>query len=282
MVRTSGFASVEGVRIYYEREGSGNPIVWLHGGFLDGRMWEPQFTRFSQRYDLLRYDQRGFGRSDPPTQDYTESFDLRHVLDGVGIQSAYLVGLAMGARVALDFAASMPTRVDGLVAIAPTLEGYVPSTPEEEAWWNELDEREEAIEALAQRDGPERAIEAKIDAWAPNADPKTRSELIAIALENQPRALGERNVFRQKVVPSTIERLGAIRCPTLLLTGERDFPGFESVARLLLDRLPLAQQSVLAGADHLANVTQPEAFNELLEGFFARLDFIAMQRGSTW
>jgi 3-oxoadipate enol-lactonase len=282
MNRISGYANVEGARLFYEREGSGNAIVWLHGGFLDGRMWEPQFARFSSRYDLLRYDQRGFGRSDPPKQDYTESFDLRHLLDEVGIRSAYLVGLAMGARVALDFAAAIPTRVDGLVAIAPTLEGYAPSTPEELASWNDLDQREEAIEAIAKRDGPERAVEAKIDTWAPNADPKTRSDLIAIALENQPRVLGERNPFRQKVVPSTIGRLGAIRCPTLVVTYERDFPGFEGVARLLVDRLPLAQQSVLPGADHLANLTQAEAFNELLEGFFSRLDFIAMQRGSTW
>jgi len=277
----SGLAPVEGGRLYYEREGSGNPIVWLHGGFLDSRMWEPQFPRFSVRYDLVRYDQRGYGRSDPPTAEYAESFDLRHLLDDLGITSAYFVGLATGARIALDFAAAFPTRVDGLVAVAPTLEGYRPSTPEEEALWEELDRKEDLIEGLARTEGPERALQARVDLWAHAVDARTRAELLTIALENRARALREPNPFRQKLSPSTIDRLGAIRCPTLIVTGELDFAGFEAIANLLLERLPIAQHSVVAGADHLVNRSQTEAFNELLEGFFSRLDFIMMQRGST-
>lgn len=282
MPRTTGLGAVEGGRLYYEREGSGNPIVWLHGGFLDSRMWEPQFERFSSRYDLVRYDQRGFGRSDPPSAEYAESFDLRQLLDTIGISSAYFVGLSTGARVALDFAATFPTRVDGLVVVAPTLQGYRPATPEEEALWAEFDRNEDAIEAIAKSEGPERAIEVKVDRWGSALDPRTRAGVIENALDNRARALGELNPFRQKLVPATIDRLGAIRCPTLVVTGELDFGGFEGIAKLLVDRLPIVQHQVLAGADHLPNLSQPEAFNALLEQFFARLDFILMQRGTTW
>ncbi|MCI4357845.1 MAG: alpha/beta hydrolase [Thermoplasmata archaeon] len=281
MPTSSGLAPVEGGELYYEREGSGNPIVWLHGGFLDRRLWDPQFPRFSVRYDLLRYDQRGYGRSDRPTTEYAESFDLRHLLDDLGIASAYFVGLATGARIALDFAAAFPTRVDGLVAVAPTIEGYQPATPEEEALWEELDRKEDAIEALARTDGPERALQARVDLWAHAVDERTRGELLTIALENRARALREPNPFRQKLSPRTIDRLGAIRCPTLVVTGELDFPGFVGIANLLIDRLPIAQHSVVAGADHLVNRSQAESFNELLDGFFSRLDFILMQRGTT-
>ena len=168
------------------------------------------------------------------------------------------------------------------MAVAPTLEGYKPSTPEEEALWQEFDRGAEEIEAIARTEGPERAVEAKVDRWATALDPETRAQVLEIALENRARTLGEPNPFRQKLSPSTIDRLGAIRCPTLVVTGEQDFAGFEGIARLLLERLPVAQHSVLPGADHLANLSQPEAFNELLEQYFARLDFILMQRGTTW
>ncbi|HEV2166817.1 MAG TPA: alpha/beta hydrolase, partial [Thermoplasmata archaeon] len=237
---------------------------------------------FSSRYDLVRYDQRGFGRSDPPSAEYAESFDLRQLLDTIGISSAYFVGLSTGARVALDFAATFPTRVDGLVVVAPTLQGYRPATPEEEALWAEFDRNEDAIEAIAKSEGPERAIEVKVDRWGSALDPRTRAGVIENALDNRARALGELNPFRQKLVPATIDRLGAIRCPTLVVTGELDFGGFEGIAKLLVDRLPIVQHQVLAGADHLPNLSQPEAFNALLEQFFARLDFILMQRGTTW
>ncbi|HEV2520443.1 MAG TPA: alpha/beta hydrolase [Thermoplasmata archaeon] len=282
MSGSSGLATVEGGRLYYERDGSGNPIVWLHGGFLDRRVWDPQFARFSSRYDLVRYDQRGFGRSDPPSTEYAESFDLRDLLDDLAIPSAYLVGLATGARIALDFAAVFPNRVDGLVAVAPVLEGYAPSTHEEVALWEDLDRKEEAIAELSQSEGAERALAAKIDQWAPNLPPGERTELLAVALDNRARGLGESNPLRQKMHPRTIDRLGAVRCPTLVVTGERDFAGFAAIAALLVERLPVAQHSILAGADHLANRSSPDAFNELLEGYFARLDFIAMQRGRTW
>ena len=282
MPGSSGLATVEGGRLYYERAGSGNPIVWLHGGFLDRRVWDPQFARFASRYDLVRYDQRGFGRSDPPTSEYAESFDLRDLLDDLAIPSAYLVGLATGARIALDFAAVFPNRVDGLVTVAPVLEGYVPSTHEEADRWEELDRKEEAIAELARSQGVERALAAKLDQWAPNLPAGERAELLAVALDNRARGLGESNPLRQKMQPRTIDRLGAVRCPTLVVTGERDFAGFAAIAALLIERLPVAQHSIVGGADHLANRSSPDAFNELLEGYFARLDFIAMQRGRTW
>ena len=257
-------------------------MVWLHGGFLDRRMWEPQFARFATRYDLVRFDQRGYGRSDPASTEYTESFDLKELLDRLSIPSAYLVGLAMGARIALDLAVLFPERAHGLALVAPTLDGYQPADPAERALWEALDRRADEIESIYRTEGPDRAIEAKLDDWGPGLPPERREMVRAIALENQARALAGPGALRRSLVPPAIERLGAVRCPALVVTGERDFPGFEGVARVLGERLPIVQHSVLAGADHLANLSEPEAFNELLEGFFARLDFIAMQRGGPW
>jgi 3-oxoadipate enol-lactonase len=278
--RVEGYADVEGGRLFYEREGSGNPVVWLHAGFLDRRMWEPQFARFASRYDLIRYDQRGFGRSDPPRDTYWESRDLAKLLDHLSIGSAYLVGVAMGGRIALDFAADYPGRVDGLVVYAPTVSGYRARSEAEEALWKEIDVREDAIEGLARQPGPA-AIAAKLDLWAPGVPPELRAGLETIAMENRERALGKPDPFRGRMHPPTAERLWAVLAPALVVTGEHDLPAFDALADWLAEKLPNAQRTVLAGGDHTGNLSQSEAFNELLEGFLARLDFIQMQRGST-
>ena len=65
---SNGLAEVNGTRLYYEVAGSGQPLVLIHGYTLDTRMWDDQFDAFSQQYQVIRYDLRGFGKSDVPTE----------------------------------------------------------------------------------------------------------------------------------------------------------------------------------------------------------------------
>ena len=90
-------AEVNGTRLYYEMSGSGDPIVLIHGFTFDVRMWDDQVQAFSQQYQVIRYDVRGFGRSALPTeQAYARVDDLKALLDHLGIAGAYLLGLSMG------------------------------------------------------------------------------------------------------------------------------------------------------------------------------------------
>ncbi len=78
MNNQSGFAEVNGTRIYYETAGSGHPLVLIHGYTLDTRIWDDQFENFAQRYQVIRYDMRGFGKSSVPTDEsYTHPDDMR-------------------------------------------------------------------------------------------------------------------------------------------------------------------------------------------------------------
>jgi pimeloyl-ACP methyl ester carboxylesterase len=132
-----GFAPVNGTRIYYEVEGHGPPLVLIHGGNLDSRMWDDQFAQYAKRFRVLRYDVRGFGGSVRPNEQvYSDADDLAALLDYLQIPKAHFVSLSMGGRIALDFTVSRPERVRSLVLAGAGLAGYEQPDPGgEEIWW---------------------------------------------------------------------------------------------------------------------------------------------------
>ncbi len=100
-----GFADVNGAHLYYEIAGSGQPLVPIHGHTLDTRMWDDQFELFSQQFQVIRYDMRGYGKSVPQSHDsYAPADDLMALLKHLGLSHAHILGLSRGGGVAIDFA----------------------------------------------------------------------------------------------------------------------------------------------------------------------------------
>ncbi len=121
----TGFADVNGIRLYYEIAGSGHPLVFIHGFTLDTRMWDDQFEVFAQHYRVLRYDARGFGKSTLPTSEpYSPAEDLRALMKYLGIEHAHIIGLSMGGLIAVDFAVTYPESTDTLIPVDAALSGY--------------------------------------------------------------------------------------------------------------------------------------------------------------
>src|SRR5579859_6499927 len=118
---TSGFAQVNGTRLYYEMAGEGYPLVLMHGGIMDNTMWDDQFEAFAQRYRVIRYDLRGFGQSDLPDgpEPFSMSKDLRALLAFLSIDRANLLALSMAGSIAIDFTLDFPALVNALVLVAP-------------------------------------------------------------------------------------------------------------------------------------------------------------------
>src|SRR3954470_6711245 len=110
----SGFAEVNGTKLYYEAAGSGPAVVLVHGGLVDSRLWDEQMQPLSQRFRVVRYDLRGFGKSAAPAGQYWPTEDLRALLDYLKIEKATVVGLSLGGIVAADFAFEHPERVERL------------------------------------------------------------------------------------------------------------------------------------------------------------------------
>src|SRR5215210_3813779 len=125
---SKGMAEVNGTKLYYESAniaGTGHAMVFIHGFTLDTQMWDDQFEYFAQQFQVMRYDVRGFGKSDVPTEElYSHVEDLKALLDHLEIRRSYLVGQSMGGGVAIDFALTHPEYLNALVLIDTALAGF--------------------------------------------------------------------------------------------------------------------------------------------------------------
>ena len=107
-MKESGYAEVGGARFYYEVAGQGDPIVFVHAGIADRRMWDAQFDVFARQYRVLRYDRRGFGNTAMVAGAFSHHRDLHALLEFLEIEAAYLVGCSQGAKTIIDFALEHP------------------------------------------------------------------------------------------------------------------------------------------------------------------------------
>ena len=92
----TGYADVNGAKLYYEVTGEGHPLVFLHAGIANLHMWDDQASAFSDRYRVVRYDHRSFGQSSAPVGQASSADDIYGMFKFLNIDKAYLVGCSMG------------------------------------------------------------------------------------------------------------------------------------------------------------------------------------------
>lgn len=257
----SGHLSIEGGSLYYERAGEGFPVVLVHPGLWDCRIWDAQFEAFAEHHDVIRYDLRGFGRSDAPSHPYSDVRDLRFLLGELGIERCALVGCSVGGQLAIDFALEHPSVADAIVLVSSGVTGY--------AWQDPgLDVLFAEIEGAVAGGDLERAMEVEIAVWAPlDSGPETNARVRAIAMDNTrifriPASLAE-------TPPPAVDRLTEVQSATLVIVGERDVAEIHAIADLLVERIPGANKRPIHDADHLVMVRQPEAFNRVVLDFLS-------------
>jgi len=133
----SGFADVEGAKIYYEVGGEGPAFIMIHAGVAASRQWNSEFARFSNSYRVVRYDLRGFGKSEPIEAEFSRMRDFDTLLRQLGIEEpTILMGCSMGGGLAMDFALARPSMVKALIMVASGPSGLkldVPPHPSAEA-----------------------------------------------------------------------------------------------------------------------------------------------------
>ena len=258
-----GFGRVNGASFHYEVMGEGEPLVLVHAGIADGRMWDGQFEAFAGRYRVIRYDMRGFGRT-VVTSGGTHSHhdDLRGLLDYLGIEQARFVGCSMGGKTVIDFALEFPGRTRALVLVGSAVGGFEPDVdPPKE--WDELVAADEAGDL-------ERVSELEVRVWVDGpyrgtdrVEPAVRDlvrEMDLIALKNEAAGSGA----EKPLEPPAANRLIEVQVPALVLVGDRDRPEIVATAYLLEERLPNAQMVVMPDTAHLPNMERPEEFNRIV------------------
>lgn len=247
-------AAPDGAKLYYEVAGTGPPLVLLHGGLWDGRLWDDQMEAFGARFRTVRPDFRGFGRSDPAEREFNLTEDLVTVLDEEGIDRAAVVGLSLGGYVALDIALAQPDRVSRLVLVGAGVTGF-------DDWSDGIQRHREQTDAAVKGGDLAGAMELDLGLWCPlRSGDDERQRRIARENLNAPLAEELADVIEQEA----IGRLGEIRVPTLVLVGDRDVPEMLQLAEILTTGIPGARKVVLEDADHIPNVRKPKEFNELV------------------
>ena len=109
----TGYVNVDNGKLWYEVGGEGDTLVLVHAGFVDSRMWDDQWDTFTQHYRVIRFDQRGYGKSDPAQGPVSRRVDLLQLLDELGVERAALLGCSMGGEAAMDVAIEYPEEVLG-------------------------------------------------------------------------------------------------------------------------------------------------------------------------
>src|SRR5258708_4040363 len=125
---------INGTSVYYEIVGTGHPLVLIHAGIADSRMWDDQIAAFSQHYQVIRYDVRGYGKTNSLSGPSSVVDDLYKLLTALNLSSVYLLGLSMGGGIAIDFTLTHPDMVAALIASAPALSGYETPDTYREVW----------------------------------------------------------------------------------------------------------------------------------------------------
>jgi pimeloyl-ACP methyl ester carboxylesterase len=258
-----GFAPARGGRLYYEVRGDGPAVLLVHAGLWDSRIWDDQMDAFAERHTVLRYDIRGFGRSDPPTIAFSHRQDMVDLLDFLGIPTAAIVGCSIGGGFALDLALEFPGRVDALVLVAAGMSGD--ETPDDErtkAIYAEVEKATEAGEL-------ERAVDLQLQVWTPlRTDPDVDRRIRDIAMDNRLVDTLDWSLS-QRLDPPAAVRLSEIGVPTLFLIGDNDAPVMDLIADKVVAGVTGARKVVMRGTDHLPNMRRPDEFNRLVLEFLA-------------
>jgi pimeloyl-ACP methyl ester carboxylesterase len=269
------FADVNGTKLYYEIAGAGHPLVLIHEGIADSRMFDDQFSIFAQQYRVVRYDLPSFGQSDIPPVDVPISLseNLRGLLAFLGIEKTYLLGMSMGGSLALDFTLAHPDMVDALILVASGVSGHEMTSFE--TVYKAIGEE---IEEAAKRGDYERASELETRIWVDGpertpqqVDPLVRQRMYEMNLYNYQRMGNAEFPLPQPLDPPAIARLGEVAVPTCLIIGDKDVRELLGVMDMLEQGIAGSKKVVMHGVAHALNVEQPEKFNRIVLDFLRSL-----------
>lgn len=262
----NGFVTISGSKIYWEREGSGPVLVFVHADAADSRQWDAQFNYFSKKYTVIRYDVRGFGKSDVPADEpYSFSEDLYLLLGSLSIQKAHFVGLSLGAAIITDLALTHPEIVRSLVLADAGISG--------DGFSDAFTKNIKRITGLAKSGD----LDAARRVWLglPIFDNSKKLPRVWKQAQNMVDVTSGYRWYGINqpidIDPPAVGRLSGIKVPTLVMVGEYDIDDFQRKSRLLHEKISGSQFIIIPSAGHLSNMDNPEAFNSAVDSFLTPL-----------
>jgi len=241
----------DGVRVYYESDGSGPAVLLSHGYGATSGMWRGQLEALKDRYQVIAWDMRGHGQTDSPADQaqYSEDAsvdDMAAILKALGVSQAVIGGLSLGGYMSLAFYLKYPQMTRALM-LFDTGPGY--RNPQAREGWNQTSYQR-----------AQRFEEGGLAALSGGEEVRTSTHRSAAGLAMAARGMLAQ--FDSRVIGS----LENIKVPTLVLVGAND-QAFLAATDYMAARIPGATKVVIADAGHAANLHQPAAFNQAVEAF---------------
>ena len=258
--------------IAYDRAGPRDdlPVVLLHAGIADRRMWNPQWSALSAQRDAVRLDLRGFGEStERPRGALSAVDDVIDTLAALDIGRCHLVGASFGAGVAVEVALTRAEQVGSLLLSAPGGSLIAEVTPDLRAF-------SDAEGSALARDDLDGAIEANLAWWVDgphrdvsDVDPAVRDLVGQMQRRAFELTVGWDAVEEKELDPPALERLREIQVPTLVLVGALDLDAIQDAAQRVTDGIPDARRVDWPNTAHLPSMEHPDDFFALLRNWLA-------------
>ena len=259
---------VNGFKMYYESQGSGHPVIFIHGHTLDGRIFDDVVPTVAKYYRAIRIDLRGHGQSEAPDGEYSwKAFgrDLFAFVEAMGLVKPSLVGHSVGSTVIMEYLLNN----QGLATTVVFMDAGVSGDPISANLQKYMDEQAERFRRVGKTD---EWVEGRVKnmVWEGTPDyaakqAKIRAMVDAWSGKSWHILAGSTRDER----PTQKERIesGAIQIPALVAVGEHDGGAFQKGAKYLAQHLPIVRSEVLPEAGHLGPLENPKAVNDILVDF---------------
>jgi pimeloyl-ACP methyl ester carboxylesterase len=262
--------ALNGVELYYEDTGRGDPVVFCHEFAGDYRSWDPQIRAFGRLYRCITFNYRGFPPSSVPDdpEAYSENLlieDLRAVVEHLGFEQAHFVGFSMGGSIVLNFALRHPRLCRSIVVV-----GAGAGTTNRERFERDIDQTVELLRS--------RGIQSFAETYAegPTRQPFKRKD--RHGWEVFRRQLADHSAVGQALIMLGVQRLRPtifaleqavkqLQVPTLVVIGDEDEPCVDP-AVFLKRQIPSAGLLLLPQSGHAVNLEEPALFNTAVLEFF--------------
>jgi pimeloyl-ACP methyl ester carboxylesterase len=254
-------------QLHLELSGVGSPLIFLHAGIADSRMWKPQVDEYRSSYQAICWDRRGFGLSRAqPDETFSHVGDLETIMTSLSLESAVFVGSSQGGRIAIDFALKNPKGVKALILIAPAISG----APFPDNFPLPIQQRFDLLETAEEANEIPEINRLEIGLWLDGPEsPEGRvgGALRKLLLDMNEAALRSPEMTAEAEPPSAWNRIREIDVPTLVIHGNLDFSFLADRCRYLASEIPGAEQLEIEGVAHMVNLEKSIVVNQAIHKF---------------
>lgn len=257
---------VNGINLFYEVEGEGEPLLLIYGLAGRGNGWKFQVEALSSRFQIITFDNRGVGETDQPETPFTLgdiADDAAALLDHLGIASAFVFGISMGGMIAQEFALRHSQRVRKLMlgCTHPGIKHCVPSP----AWVTEIFK---SLPGKPREQVVRECTPINYSTFTQQHRPELIESLVPLFVDNRQRAHGYAGQLKAIWEFNAFDRLPQLDVQTLVMTGTDDVLVVPANSKIIAERIPNARLIEFPEAGHLFFIEKADDVNQALLEFF--------------